>query len=338
MSIRGQSQAASIIVPAYNAAGRIAACLEALCTQSEECNAEILVVNDGSKDDTADVVRRFPTVRLINQANAGPAAARNRGAFEAKGSILVFTDDDCIPAPDWLKAMLRPFDDPEVVGAKGIYRTQQTELVARFVQLEYEDRYRLMAKVDSIDFVDTYSAAFRRNRFLEMNGFNPEFPIACAEDAELSYRMAERGWKMRFVSDAVVYHSHPKTLSDYLKKKFKFACWRVMAVRSNPQKALKDSHTPQLMKLQMLFAPALLVGVAIDVSERWPLTSSSTVIIAFVLSTLPFVARALKKDLPVALASPFILAARSCSQLLGVATGLRYTRGKPVRVATKSAA
>ena len=225
---------------------------------------EILVIDDGSADNTADVVRSFPTVRLITQANAGPAAARNRGAAESHGSIILFTDDDCVSMPDWLDAMLQPFHDPEVVGVKGVYRTHQRELAARFVQIEYEDRYRLMARHCTIDFVDTYSAAFRRERFLEMNGYDTSFPIACAEDIELSYRMSARGWKMKFAPDAIVYHTHPNTFSAYLRKKYKFAFWRVLAVRKNPSKAVKDSHTPQLMKLQLLFAPALLLALIFD--------------------------------------------------------------------------
>ena len=164
--------------------------------------------------------------------------------------------------------MLKPFEDADVVGAKGVYRTNQKSLVARFVQIDYEDRYRLMAAHESIDFVDTYSAAFRRGRFLEMAGYDTSFPLACAEDIELSYRMAARGWKMKFVPNAVVYHTHPDTLLKYLKKKYKFAFWRVLAVRKNPGKAMKDTHTPQLMKLQLLFAPALLVGIAIDLLVR----------------------------------------------------------------------
>lgn len=333
-----QFPAVSIIVPAFNAAARISCCLDALCAQAEASHAEIVVVNDGSRDNTAEIVRRYPTVRLINQVNAGPAAARNRGAFAARGSILVFTDDDCVPGPGWLAAMLRPFRDPDVVATKGVYRTWQRELIARFVQSEYEDRYSLMERWDSIDFIDTYSAAFRRDRFLEMNGFDPDFPLACAEDAELSYRMAARGWKMKFVPQAVVYHLHPRTFSDYLKKKYKFAFWRVQALRSNPQKALKDSHTPQLMKLQMFFAPTLIFAVVIDISEGWRLTLSAGVVAAFALSTLPFVARVLKKDAFVAVTAPFLLAARSCAQLLGVGAGLARTRSKPAPVATKSAA
>jgi cellulose synthase/poly-beta-1,6-N-acetylglucosamine synthase-like glycosyltransferase len=338
MNVHRQSPSVSIIVPVFNAARRIAACLEAICGQAAPWNAEILVVNDGSSDNTTEVVRRFPQVRLIHQSNAGPAAARNRGAFEAGGAIIVFTDDDCVPAPGWLNAMLTPFDDAGIVASKGVYRTRQKELVARFVQTEYEDRYRLMKKSDSIDFVDTYSAAFRRDRFLELNGFDPQFPLACAEDAELSYRMAARGWKMKFVPDAVVYHTHPQTLSEYLRKKYKFAFWRVVALHSNPQKALKDSHTPQLMKLQLLFIPALLVAGVVGLSERLSVFSLAIVVLAFFLSTLPFVLRVLNKDPSVALASPWLLATRSGAQLLGVAAGLTYSAIKPVKVVTKSSA
>jgi len=81
-------------------------------------------------------------------------------------------------------------------GAKGVYRTPQRGLAARFVQIEYEDKYRLMARLPDIDFIDTYSAGFRRDRFLEMSGYDTSFPVACAEDIELSYRMSARGWMM----------------------------------------------------------------------------------------------------------------------------------------------
>jgi len=331
-------KAVSVIIPTFNGAARIGSCLDALSRQAAGRNVEVLVVNDGSTDNIAEVVERYTAVRLITQTNAGPAAARNRGALEARGTILLFTDDDCVPEPQWLDAMLAPFQEPDVVGAKGTYRTHQRQLAARFVQIEYEDKYRLMAGLPDIDFVDTYSAGFLRDRFVEMSGYDTSFPVACAEDIELSYRMSARGWKMKFVPAAVVYHTHPDTFSRYLRKKYKFAFWRVLAVRKNPRKGVKDSHTPQTMKLQLLFAPALLLAAAFDLATRSMIPASALVVGVFLLSTLPFAIRAMRKDPIIGALSPVLLAARACAQFFGVAAGLIYTCRKPTEVPTNSPA
>jgi hypothetical protein len=232
--------------------------------------------------------------------------------------------------------MLAPFGDLEVVGAKGVYRTRQKSLVARFVQIEYEDRYRLMSAAHSIDFVDTYSAAFQRERFLELNGYDTSFPVACAEDIELSYRMSNSSWKMKFAPEAIVYHTHPGTLRAYLAKKYKFAFWRVMAVSKNPRKGIKDSHTPQLMKLQLLFAPALLSAALLDVTTRANMPASAVVIGLFFLSTLPFAIRAFREDPVVSILSPALLALRACAQVVGVIGGLAYVLLSPTKIPSKS--
>ena len=169
-----------------------------------------------------------------------------------------------------------------------------------------------------------------------MTGYDTSFPVACAEDIELSYRMSARGWKMMFVPAAIVYHTHPDTFARYLKKKYKFAFWRVLAVRKNPSKGVKDSHTPQIMKLQLLFAPALLIAVAFDLTVRPILPASALVLAGFLLSTLPFTLRAIKKDPMVGILSPVLLAARACAQVMGVAGGLIYARRKPVAEAVNS--
>jgi GT2 family glycosyltransferase len=184
----------------------------------------------------------------------------------------------------------------------------------------------MMGTIRDIDFVDTYSAAYVRERFLEMNGYDTSFPLACAEDVDLSYRMSAQGWKMRFQPGAVVYHSHPNTLPSYLKKKYKFAFWRVLAVHNNPAKMVKDSHTPQMMKLQLLFLPMLLLSAAYDLVSRRALLAPVAVIVAFVLSTLPFVIRTWRKDLLIAFLSPLLLAARASAQVIGVASGTMNAR------------
>ena len=325
-------------MPTFNGARRIAGCLEALAAQSNGRPIEILVVDDGSVDDTAAVVGRFPGVRLVRQSNAGPASARNRGAREASGSILLFTDDDCVPVANWIDAMLAPFHDPEVIAAKGAYRTRQRALIARFVQIEYEDRYRMMAGLEEIDFIDTYSAAYRRQHFLEMDGYDTSFPVACAEDAELSYRMSARGWKMKFAPEALVYHTHPDSFSSYLRKKYKFAFWRMLAVRKNPAKGFKDSHTPQIMKLQLLLFPLLVLSSILDLSMHLAMPLSVLVGAAFLISTVPFALRAMKRDPVIGSLCPLLMAARGCAQLVGVASGLIYTLRRPELVDKKSTA
>ena len=159
-----------------------------------------------------------------------------------------------------------------------------------------------------------------------MNGYDTSFPLACAEDVELSFRMSARGWKMKFHPAAVVCHTHPNTLSAYLKKKYKFAFWRVLAVRHTPSKGIKDSHTPQLMKLQLLLLPSLVVASGYDLVTRRPLLAPLAVVAAFMVSTVPFVVRAMRKDVMVAMASPLLLAARAVAQVIGVTGGVMFAR------------
>ena len=115
----------SVVVPAYNAGRTIDACLKGLLTQSVPPEGyEVIVVDDGSSDETREIVGKYG-VRLIEQPRKGPAAARNRGVMEAKGQIVLFTDADCEPTENWIAEMVRPFDDPEVVGVKGVYLTNR---------------------------------------------------------------------------------------------------------------------------------------------------------------------------------------------------------------------
>lgn len=107
----------------------------------------------------------------------------------------------------------------------------------------------------------TDSAGFRRQVFLQAGGFDAVFPLACAEDVELAYRLESQGYKIVFNPRARVYHLHADSISEYWKKKYKFAYWRVLAVKRHPNKIWKDSHTPQSMKIQLLFAPLLIASL-----------------------------------------------------------------------------
>jgi glycosyltransferase involved in cell wall biosynthesis len=315
----------SIVIPAYNAERTIGDCLKALSEQDFTGDFEIIVVDDGSSDSTPGIASRFENVRLLKQENAGPAAARNKGAQEAKGDIILFTDSDCVPEGDWVSQMVRSFEeDPGISGVKGRYRTRQKELVARFVQFEYEDKYDYMKRHRYIDFIDTYSAGFKRDVFLQMQGYDPGFPVACAEDVELSYRMSSQGYKMVFNPRAVVYHIHPSGLWNYLRKKYKFAYWRMLAVKKNPDKLVKDTHTPQLMKFQTLLPPAFLAALAASALDAKALYLALALFAFFMITTVPFTVKVFEKDATVGLVSPVMLFLRAAAQFLGIAGGASY--------------
>jgi len=318
----------SVIVPACNAEDTLGKCLAALEAQTlNRDRYEVIVVDDGSTDRTAEVAQRYD-VRLIRQPNAGPAAARNRGAQAAQGDLLLFTDADCAPAPDWIERMIAPFRrNPEVAGAKGVYRTRQRERVARFVQLEYEGKYARMARQGHIDFVDTYSAAYRRDVFLANGGFDAVFPTSSVEDQEFSFRLARKGYRLVFVPDAVVYHRHDATLGEYWRRKFGIGYWKALLLRWHPERAVRDSHTPQVLKVQMGLVG--LLGLLLLVAPFWAPACWAALALAalFLLTAVPFLLYVARRDPAVAVVAPFLLLLRALALGAGLVTGsLRFSR------------
>jgi GT2 family glycosyltransferase len=220
-----------------------------------------------------------------------------------------------------MERMADAFTDPRVVGAKGTYRTHQKALVARFVQLEYEGKYARMRHRDQIDFVDTYSAAYRRDVFLVNDGFEARFPTSSVEDQEFSFRLARKGYRLVFVPEAVVYHIHDTTTGEYWRRKFGIGHWKALLLRWHPERAVRDSHTPQVLKLQILLAGLLCLSLLVALIRREALLGSAALLVFFLLSTVPFVIRAVRRDAPVASAAPFLLLVRALALGLGLATG-----------------
>ncbi|MCI0395412.1 MAG: sugar transferase [Chloroflexi bacterium] len=316
----------SVVIPAHNAARTIGDCVQAICRQTLGSDQyEIIVVDDGSSDETARLAAAAGAT-VIRQARSRPAAARNTGIQAARGEIVCFTDADCFPRPDWLVEIATPFANPDIVGGKGTYATHQPELVARFVQIEYEDKYDRLRKQRRIDFIDTYSAAYRRSVLLANDGFDENFPYL--EDQELSFRLAARGYEMVFQPSAVVYHLHSQTIPGYFRKKFTIGYWKAQVVRRFPGRGVQDSHTPQVMKVQMGLMALIYFLALATLLSLWaalPLVALAllfVVVAVFLLSAAPFVGKAWAKDRTVALAAPLLLAVRATALGLGYTWGL----------------
>jgi len=320
-----EAPVASVVIPVWNDTKRLPACLASLEKQVTRYSYEVIVVDDGSTEDIQTCVAPFPRVTLIHQAHAGPAVARNRGAREARGAIVLFTDSDCSPTPGWIEAMVRPFmGSPEVVGVSGAYETDQRAVVPRLIQAEYEQRYRMLARRPSIDYISTDSAGYRRAVFLEHGGFSEAFLQACAEDGDLSYRLSAARLRLVFSPQAIVKHYHPDSLMWYWRRKYKYSYWRMLAFRRSPSKMVADSHTPQLMKLQSLVGPATLLSLIWDLARGKPL-ALPLVLGLYLASVLPFSLRVVGRQPAVALVAPVAFFGRAVAQFTGAVAGsLRF--------------
>lgn len=316
---------ASVIIPARDAEETINACLEAVLHQNGMTfpgDYEVIVVDDGSSDRTAEMARSFKDVKVISQPNAGPAVARNRGAREARGDILVFTDSDCVPDSNWLKIMLSRFEDPQVVGVKGVYSTSSNKPVSRFVQVEYEYKYERMKRMELIDFIDTYSAAYRRNVFLENGGFDSIFPVPSVEDQEFSFRLARKGYLLVFEPFAKVSHRHDKSIREYFIRKFWIGYWKAVMINWLPEKAFHDSHTLPSQRWQIIFLGLFLLGTPLIYFAPVVKWGSLMALGLFWCTAVPFWVFLAKKDIQLFPYSLVLIPVRAFAQLAGIIWGI----------------
>jgi cellulose synthase/poly-beta-1,6-N-acetylglucosamine synthase-like glycosyltransferase len=315
----------SVVIPAaHNASQGLRACLETLEHQTTPRERyEIIVVNDGPVDATIETMANRYGATLLSQPQRGAAAARNLGTKHAQGEILLFTDADCVPEANWIEAMMAPLADQEVVGVCGVIHTRQSGLIPRFIQLEYDYRYRNVAKHSRIDFINTGTAGYRKHIFVESGGFRED--LLGAEDTDLSFRLANQGYKMVFAPQAIVYHRHPESVLEYARRKAHYGYWRTIVYQRHPHKAIADSRTPQTQKAQiglLLLLMAIALGSIFLPGLVW---LAGGLALLFLLISLPYWWWVFGKDLGVGLLAPLLLLVAAASVGAGVIAGL--TRG-----------
>ncbi len=317
----------SVIIPCYNAEKTILKTLKALENQNFDEPFEVIVCDDGSEDGTVDVAREFARksklrVRVFANSHHGPAWQRNFGAEKAQGEIVVFTDSDCVPGKNWLREMVKPIERGEAVGVQGTYRTlNRQSLMARFEGYEIEKRHEKMKRKKFIDFIGTFSAAYRRDVFLKFGGFDTGFETASGEDPELSYRIAKAGYKLVFNPKAFVYHPHPDTLKKYLRQKFYRAYWRVLMYSKHPEKMRGDSYTGMevpvsVASLALFFFFCLLSPVRIEF-----LWLAILMLCIFFLANAGTIAFMTKKERKMLAFAPFVIFLRNIVWILGFSAG-----------------
>jgi len=310
----GPVPSASVVVPALPGDAAARECLRALNGQTVRGSLQLVLSLDGRGDSPAAELADL----VVEGPHGGPAVARNRGWRSAAGAIILFTDADCLPEPDWARRMMDALRDG-ADAVKGVYSHGGDRIVQRLAQVEFEERYALLTRGDSIDIVDTYSAGYRREALERVGGFDEGFPVPDHEDVDLSYRLAETGFSMVFAPLARVEHSHPPTWGGYARLKFSRGRWRARVVRRFPSRVSGDGYTPLAMRAQILLAGMLPLSVAAALFA--PAATAAAYAGLWALTALPLSLRALRHDPPVAPLVPAFCAVRAFALAGGLAAG-----------------
>jgi GT2 family glycosyltransferase len=194
----------SVVVPTLDRGPLVLRLLEALSAQELPAPFEVVIVDDASRDDVAGMLRALdpvPAFRLVvltSSRTTGPAGARNRGIAAATGEFIAFTDDDCVPDPQWLANLTQGLADADVA----IGRTRPPD----------DQRPRIGPFSTYLDIghdrsFSTCNIAYRRTALEKVGGFNEAaFPWPNGEDTDLGLRVVGEGGRDTYVPDALVWH------------------------------------------------------------------------------------------------------------------------------------
>jgi GT2 family glycosyltransferase len=207
----------SVIVCSYNGGRTLAACLESLGKLNYP-NYEVILVDDGSKDDTAEIAKGFPNVRYIHQTNHGLSYARNAGATAAKGEVLAYTDSDCMADVDWLYYLIGTLvsGDYAGVGGPNISPPAQNWIQSCVAAAPGGPSHVLLTDTVA-EHIPGCNMAFYRWAFENVGGFDPEYHAA-GDDVDFCWRLQQAGGVIAFSPTAVVWHYRRFTLRAFLKQ------------------------------------------------------------------------------------------------------------------------
>jgi glycosyltransferase involved in cell wall biosynthesis len=209
---------ASIVIPTYNRVDRLRACLHALEKQTlRNAFFEVIVVDDGSTDDTLPFLRKFAErcgfdLRILNQNRQGPAAARNSGIRAAAGGLIAFTDDDCVPAASWIENLIKALPGEGNFGGIGgkIIRMRDS-LISRYI--DDSGAMNHGTQNGEVRYLVTANALYKKACLNEVGGFDSRISWPGGEDPDLSFRIRGRGYCLTTTQTAVIRHAHRDSLA-----------------------------------------------------------------------------------------------------------------------------
>lgn len=255
----------SVIIPTYKRKEYLKRCLDGLLVQNYPVSAwEIIVVDDAHEYEIAVIIREYsshtpvPITYIYNNVSAGPAAARNKGWQHAKSRVIAFTDDDCIPSPEWLREGIEVLEAKHYDGVNGKVQVPLPE--------KPTDYQKNIANLETAEFI-TANCFCLRNVLVKVKGFDERFSMAFREDSDLHFKLLKNNMRIGYAGKAIVVHpvrpaGFAKSLSEQKKSMYN-------ALLYKKHKRLYKQRIQSVPPLNYYIQLFAFTGVLLSMSIHW---------------------------------------------------------------------
>ncbi len=270
----------SVIIPAYNEAVGIAATVESMAGSAYRGRLEIIVVDDGSTDDTAAIAEslEYPYVHVITQPNSGKPGALNTGIAAAHSEVLVMVDGDTVFEPDTIERLVAPMRDRSVGAVSGNTKVgNRRGFLGGWQHLEYVTGFNLDRRMyDMLGIMPTVPGAigaFRKRALLGVGGVSHD---TLAEDTDLTMALCRTRWRIVYAPGAVAWTEAPGSLRQLWKQRYRWSYGTMQAMWKHRRSVIEPGQSGRFGRLcltYLVFFQVLLplAAPAIDVSSLYGL-------------------------------------------------------------------
>ncbi|MER5703874.1 glycosyltransferase [Micromonospora sp. NPDC002296] len=247
----------SVIVPAYNEKEGIAAAVRSLATGDHPGGIEVVVVDDGSTDGTADIAEGLglPNVRVVRKPNGGKPSALNTGVALARHELLVLVDGDTVFEPDAVRRLVQPFADPQVGAVAGNVKVgNRDSLIAKWQHIEYVIGFNLDRRLyETLRCMSTVPGAiggFRRQALVYAGGMTDD---TLAEDTDITMALGRAGWKVVYEERARAWTEAPATMGQLWKQRYRWSYGTMQAMWKHRRSLLDPGASGRFSRRCLLF-------------------------------------------------------------------------------------
>lgn len=268
----------SIVIPVKDRAGELQRCLTSISLLNyPQEKLQIIVVDDGSSDDSPLVARQFGAVVVPSGGTGrGPAAARNVGAAMASGEILAFIDSDCSASQEWLNELLPAFTNPAMAAVGGqVDGMCSASAIDRYESimssLSLGSHERSGSGGNDTFYLPSCNLLVRRSAFRSAGGFKDSMHVG--EDVDLTWRLRDNGWTITYLPAGNVLHEHRSSIRSFMSRRFDYGTSEGMLQILHPGRR-------KLMVVPPLLAVILSLCLIAPFAGYWPLLPAGVLLAA----------------------------------------------------------